>query len=562
MGFKKNVCGYFMAFLFLTSPGMALGQFEYFHSTPDFEFSESGKYGTGLGIADMNNDGWQDIVIANGNDIERKKVEIYYNNGDGTFDVEPGWESNDIDYHGHLAIGDLDKNGWNDIVVSVYIGETGFSSPGKIKVYYNSEGGIEATPSFVSEEFYSFSCALGDADNDGDLDIAAAAGESYSNIYDHARIFLNDNGIFTDTASWKSSNVACSYDTDFADFNRDGFMDVVFGNSGGFQSKIYTSNSSGMVSNTATWENSGTNLLVNSLDVGCINENSYPDVVFTNNGQLGGDGKIKGFFFDQDDLPASSAPSWESDPYDYLSGIYLYDVDSDGYKDLIFGGWWEPVRICYGNSTGFEEPPVFSTSQTSVVEAIVFSDLDKEALTTFYDTTLVTQDSASVFYVSKKPAENILSVRINSNILLAEDYCFVPGKNWVSLTHNALQDDTVIIEYTHSSYCDMVISNWDVKNFIYYNQGEDTTNNLLPIRKENNIRLYPNPAKDFINIELPGSLKKALVEILDVKSGTVLKKVNLFENTTKIGLAGFKSGIYVFRVWKDRTFLDKKVVVY
>ncbi len=541
---------------------MIFGQFEFFHSTPDFEFSESGKYGTGLGIADMNNDGWQDIVIANGNDIVREKVEIYYNNGDGTFDAEPSWESSDIDYHGHLAIGDLDKNGWNDIVVSVYIGETGFSSPGKIKVYYNSEGGVEANPSFVSEEFYSFSCALGDADNDGDLDIAAAVGESYSNIFDHARIFLNNNGIFTDTANWKSSELGCSYDVDFADFDRDGFMDVVFGNSGGYQSKIFTSDTSGMISKTATWENSGTNLLVNSLDISFIDENLYPDVVFTNNGQLGGDEKMKGFFFDQDVLPSSSPPAWESNAYDYLSGIYLYDLNSDGYEDLIFGGWWRPVRICYGNDAGFEEPPVFSTGQTSVVEAIVFSDLDKDAEETFYDTTIVNQDSASVFYVRRKPAETILSVKINSNLLLAEDYCFVPGKNWVSLTHNVFEEDTVVIEYTHSPYCDMVISNWDVENFIYYNQSEDTTNNLLPIKKENKICIYPNPAKDYINIELPSSKEKAMVEILDIKSGAVLKKINLFENRSKIDLNNLSSGIYVLRIWENNTFQDKKVMIY
>lgn len=137
-----------------------------YNTSPDWE-SNPGKIGTGLGIADINGDGWKDIIVANGNDILRNHVEIYYNQGYGVFNTAPDWVSADVDYHGHLAVGDVNKDGWIDVAVSVYIGAAGFSEPGKIKVYYNNEGELEANPSFVSDGFYTFSCAFGDADGGG-----------------------------------------------------------------------------------------------------------------------------------------------------------------------------------------------------------------------------------------------------------------------------------------------------------------------------------------------------------------------------------------------------------
>ncbi|MEE4258366.1 MAG: VCBS repeat-containing protein, partial [Bacteroidales bacterium] len=179
---------------------------------PDWESAPNGHIATGLGLADINGDGWKDIIAANGNDIQRQHLVVYYNQGDGNFDSNPDWQSADIDYHGHLAVGDLNKDGWMDVAVSVYIGQTGFNSPGKLKIYYNNEGVLEDTPSFESYDFYTFSCAMGDADGDGDLDIATTGGEPYNNILDNGKIFYNNNGSFSNLPEWSSSFIFGSMD--------------------------------------------------------------------------------------------------------------------------------------------------------------------------------------------------------------------------------------------------------------------------------------------------------------------------------------------------------------
>ncbi len=96
---------------------------------------------TGAALADIDRDGWPDLVVSNGNDIHRQRVAVYYNQGDGIFPGSPDWQSTDIDYHGHLSVGDVNGDGWPDVAVSVYIGAAGFSQDGTVKLYLNDGAG-------------------------------------------------------------------------------------------------------------------------------------------------------------------------------------------------------------------------------------------------------------------------------------------------------------------------------------------------------------------------------------------------------------------------------------
>ena len=110
-----------------------LAQINIFSPTPEWQSLAQGHYATGLGAADINGDGWKDIIVANGNDMSRQSLVVYYNNGDGTFPTSPSWNSADVDYHGHLSVGDINGDNLPDVAVSVFIGPAGFSEPGKAK---------------------------------------------------------------------------------------------------------------------------------------------------------------------------------------------------------------------------------------------------------------------------------------------------------------------------------------------------------------------------------------------------------------------------------------------
>ncbi len=481
-------------------------------TTPDWQSTPAGHIATGLGLADIDGDGWKDLIVANGNDIERQHLVVYYNNGDGTFPLSPDWQSDDIDYHGHLAVGDINMDGWIDVAVSVYIGPSGFADPGKVKVYYNEGGELEGMPSFESYGFYTFSCALGDADGDGDLDLATTGGEPYSALYDEGKIFINRNGYFSETPEWTTNLAFGSLDVEFGDVDQNGFLDVIF-TSEETPNYIFLADDTGNIDTNPDWQSEESGNYINSVDFGFVGTSKLSGIVMTGNSQLGGDGKVRLYDF-SDVIPPTSSASWTSNFFGYGSGILLSDVNVDGILDLIYGGWWLPVKIALGQTFGFELDPSYTSNTNSVVEAIQIADLDRDGIETNSETITIAEEK-SVVYLEKQLTENILSVQINGEDISTAFFCYVPNKNWVSFKDNLKPGDEVTIDYEFSHDGDMVITNWDSGkgNYIFYN---DPQTNVLPDQHQTKaqfiLNIYPNPVGDKLTITYY-SPSKQLVEI-------------------------------------------------
>ncbi len=313
-----------------------------YNQTPNWISTDVTSVSTGGMFADINQDGWLDYVVANGNDMARQKVVVYYNNGNGTFATTPNWQSTDIDYHGHLDVGDVNGDGYPDVAVSVYIGPSGFSSPGKVKLYLNNAGTLSSNPGWVSgDNFYTFSCAFGDADSDGDLDLAVACGESYNSFPGQQRIYFNIGGTLETLPSWKSAAFIYSYDVNWFDMDNDRDLDLVFANEG-YPNYVYQNNN-GVISTTPIWQSADASTQANSLFTGDVNNDGYLDLAISDNNQLGGTGRFKIYLNNNGIL--STTPFWNSSFSGYGSGILLADIDNDNDQDLITGGWWNPVRI-------------------------------------------------------------------------------------------------------------------------------------------------------------------------------------------------------------------------
>lgn len=131
--------------------------------------------GGGVGIADLNNDGWQDVVFA-GNQVESR---IYLNEGNFKFtDISSSFL--DLD-NGQWCSGvsfiDINQDGWKD----VYFTCTANNDPEKRKnrLYLNpgAETGSQqlfkdvAESYGIADEGYSVQAAFFDYDRDGDLDL-------------------------------------------------------------------------------------------------------------------------------------------------------------------------------------------------------------------------------------------------------------------------------------------------------------------------------------------------------------------------------------------------------
>ena len=118
--------------------------------SPDWESTHTYySYGTGAAYADINGDGWLDLVVADGNDMALGPLNVYYNDGAGAFPTSASWQSADFKYNGHLDVADINGDGWIDVAVA-HLGE--FNTVGPIaKVYLNNNGTLSATPDWEAD---------------------------------------------------------------------------------------------------------------------------------------------------------------------------------------------------------------------------------------------------------------------------------------------------------------------------------------------------------------------------------------------------------------------------
>lgn len=326
---------------------------------------------TGLAWADMDRDGDPDLVVAYGNDIEPGRL-VVYDNDDGELSEEPGSRTASDHYFGHLSVGDVDGDGWPDVAVSRFLGDAGWSAPGGVQVYRNDAGVLEEHPSWEIEGFQSFSCALGDRDNDGDLDLAVAVGEPYQHDPDLSLVFDNDGtGDFGEGPAWTMEAPRHAMDVGWVDLDDDGFLDLVFATEP--DPHVAYLNPGGVLSETPDWEAPVDGSFEgNTLDWGDVDGDGLMDLVISDNDQKGGPGVVRLY------CGAELALCWtQADDPDYQSAVSLEDVDGDGHLDLVAGAWWGAVRLYRGDGSTLEAEPSWTSEKDDiVVEAFDWADAD------------------------------------------------------------------------------------------------------------------------------------------------------------------------------------------
>lgn len=537
----------------------------FFNTTP-FWSSASSPYSTGCGWADINRDGYLDLIVANGNDMSRGNLWVYLNTG-GSLPSTPSWSSSDIDYHGHLSIGDINNDGWQDVAVSVYLGPLGFSQKGKLKVYLNNNGTLSSLPSWTSaDNFYTFSCALGDADNDGDLDLAAACGESYNLYPDSMRVYYNNNGTLSTTPGWYSRLAFYAMDVTWADIDKNGRLDLVFCGERG-PSRVFL-NYTDSLSRFSSWVSTDASIYSNSLFVADVNNDNWLDLAVSDNNQLGGTGKFKIYFNNSGSL--NTTPGWIcANTVGYGSGITLADFNNDSFLDLAGGKWWGPCWIYANNAGTISSSPNWTSSTSTVVEAIMPGDFDNDGLM-IYENIFISDGAKKLYYFNKNHIHRLISVIAGSDTVLLANYTFNLENGWITFKNAPANGTQIKVKYFASYDLDFAVSNWDDagKNLLFKNSI------LVDLKKESTeipddfilYQNFPNPFNSSTNIRwtIPyeDNVKISIYDILGKEIITPVNQIMLPGTYNfKFDASMLKSGIYFYKLTSKSFSSVKKMIL-
>lgn len=418
-------------------------------------------YSTGMVWRDANNDGYIDVFFSNGNDIVQAKNTIYISNR-GTLPDSATWLSDNNEYSGHCAVGDIDDNGYPDFAVANFLGSGGFSTANFSNVYLNFAGMPNTSPDwYTGDSIYSFSCALGDADGDGDLDLAFATGNAYIDVNTTDRIYYNENGVLQNHPGWESAVATQAMDVAWADIDNDGDLDLAFCYDN-LPPAVFENNN-GQIGTTPVWQ-AADNEPANTIIFGDVNTDGWLDLIVAFNYQTGGDGYFR-VYYNNGAGSLNTTCGWQSGDGGYGSALALYDYDNDGDPDLAAGRWWDNTRI-YTNTDGVfsEYPDWVAFLYNTVIEELAFVDIDGNGVENRADT-IYDIAGKKVFYASRVPLQAVDSVVVDGVTLSNNEFCYDLFSGWIALGQVPI--DSIAIYYEYSFTCDLTESNWDVRNMAF-----------------------------------------------------------------------------------------------
>ena len=334
--------------------------------------------GRSVGTAgDVNGDGYSDVIVGahvfDQSETDEGRAFVFHGSASG-LSVTPDWtaEANQVNARFGISVGtagDVNGDGYSDVIVGAYQFDNGQTDEGRAFVYHGSATGLSTTSNWTAEadlagaEFGRAVSTAGDVNGDGYADVIVGsplfangqAGEGRAFLYRGSASGLSSTPQWTDESNKAFAEFGFAVGT-AGDVNGDGYADVIVGarsydngqNNEG-RAFVYLGNVSGSPTSSWTAESNQADAEFGFAvgTAGDVNGDGYADVIV---GASGFDspeiGEGRAFVYHgsasalvpelslQSSLPVDTP---QASAYFGTSVSGAGDVNGDGYSDVIVG---------------------------------------------------------------------------------------------------------------------------------------------------------------------------------------------------------------------------------